>query len=477
MTTGIIALAVPLSSNFAGEFLILAGVFQQGWAWAVIGAGAIVLAAMYMLRLISAVLHQERRAGGERRGARPAQRRARDRRAARRRCCSPSRPGPLRSAATRSECDAPHRPFRRARAVRRLDAATRRRAGSADDPRAARRLVRALAVAGDDRAPRACCCSSPCSCRSASRKPSPPPRPPAPASSRPSCSRSCSPRRARTRATAVADSIFRDRWAAVAQVLIAGCGVVAVLLSYGERWREEHVAEYYALLAAAGAGMAFFVQASNLMTLFLGLEWFSISLYVLCAIDIDLVGSLEAGLKYLIIGAVGSATLLFGSALVYGSTGQLGFDKIAAAGHTHDSLLVLGLAMVIAGLAFKTSAAPFHMWTPDAYTGAPTPVTAFMSSATKVAALVVTYRLLVTAFPSERAPVDLGDRRHRLRLARDRQHRGARAAEREAAARVLVGLACRLHADPDRRRERARRPCAPLLPDPVLRDVARRLRA
>ena len=122
-------------------------------------------------------------------------------------------------------------------------------------------------------------------------------------------------------ATAVADSIFRDRWAAVAQVLIAGCGIVAVLISHGERWSREHVAEYYALLAAAGAGMMFFVQASNLMTMFLGLEWFSIALYILCAIDIDLAGSLEAGLKYLIIGSVGAATLLFGSALVYGSTG------------------------------------------------------------------------------------------------------------------------------------------------------------
>ena len=77
--------------------------------------------------------------------------------------------------------------------------------------------------------------------------------------------------------------------------------------------------------------MMFFVQAANLMTLFLGLEWFSIALYVLCAIDIDLVGSLEAGLKYLVVGAVGSATLLFGSALVYGATGQLAFDRIAAA--------------------------------------------------------------------------------------------------------------------------------------------------
>jgi NADH-quinone oxidoreductase subunit N len=200
--------------------------------------------------------------------------------------------------------------------------------------------------------------------------------------------------------TAVADAIFRDRWAAVSQVLVAGCGLVAVLISHGERWRSEHVAEYYALLAAAGAGMAFFVQASNLMTMFLGLEWFSIALYVMCAIDIDLAGSLEAGLKYLIVGSVGAATLLFGMALVYGSTGELGFEQIAAAsGDGTDAMLVLGLALVIAGLAFKASAAPFHMWTPDVYQGAPTPVTSFMSSATKLAALVVTYRLMVTAFP------------------------------------------------------------------------------
>ena len=197
------------------------------------------------------------------------------------------------------------------------------------------------------------------------------------------------------------DSIFRDRYAGLAQVLIAGCGFITVPISYGERWRDEHVAEYYALLSAAGAGMMFFVQASNLMTLFLGLEWFSIALYVLCAIDIDLIGSLEAGLKYLIVGAVGSATLLFGSALVYGITGELSFDRIAAAGHAHDAMLVVGLAMIIVGLAFKSSAAPFHMWTPDAYQGAPTPVTAFMSSATKITALVVTYRLLQTAFPAD----------------------------------------------------------------------------
>jgi NADH-quinone oxidoreductase subunit N len=202
-------------------------------------------------------------------------------------------------------------------------------------------------------------------------------------------------------AAIVHDAMFRDRWSSLAQVIIAGSGAVAVLISYREHMRDEHVAEYYALLTAAGAGMAFFVQASNLMTLFLGLEWFSIALYVLTAIDIDLIGSLEAGLKYLVIGAVGSATLLFGSALVYGVTGQLSFDKIAASGHRHDAMLVVGLAMIIAGLAFKSSAAPFHQWTPDVYQGAPTPVTAFMASGTKIAALVVTFRVLQTAFPHD----------------------------------------------------------------------------
>jgi NADH-quinone oxidoreductase subunit N len=202
-------------------------------------------------------------------------------------------------------------------------------------------------------------------------------------------------------AALVHDAMWRDRWGALAQVILAGSGAVAVLVSYDERMRDEHVAEYYSLLTAAGAGMAFFVQAGNLMTLFLGLEWFSIALYVLTAIDIDLIGSLEAGLKYLVVGAVGSATLLFGSALVYGITGELSFDRIAAAGHAHDAMLVVGLAMIIAGLMFKSSAAPFHMWTPDAYQGAPTPVTAFMASGTKIAALVVTYRVLTTAFPHD----------------------------------------------------------------------------
>ena len=149
--------------------------------------------------------------------------------------------------------------------------------------------------------------------------------------------------------------------------------------------------------------MSFLVSANHLLTLFLGLEWFSICLYVLCAMDLNSVRSLEAGLKYLIVGSLGSGVLLFGSALVYGATAELEFGAIAEAtasgGLDDDPLLLVGLAMIIAGLAFKASVAPFHQWTPDVYEGAPSPVTAFMSAATKTAALVLTLRILVTAFP------------------------------------------------------------------------------
>jgi NADH-quinone oxidoreductase subunit N len=199
----------------------------------------------------------------------------------------------------------------------------------------------------------------------------------------------------------VADAFRRDRLAQFTAQMLAFSGLIAIAISYRERWREDHVGEYYALLAAAGAGMMFFVGANNLLTLFLGLEWFSICLYIMCAIDRDRLRGLEAALKYLVIGSFGSAVLLFGSALVYGATGALDFAGIAAAGREHDTLLLFGLAMIIAGLGFKASAAPFHMWTPDVYEGAPTPLTAFMSGATKTAALVVTLRVLVTAFPAD----------------------------------------------------------------------------
>ena len=197
----------------------------------------------------------------------------------------------------------------------------------------------------------------------------------------------------------IADAIQRDRLAALAQMIIAGAGLLAVGVAYEGRGTWRHAGEFWALLASAGAGMMFFVAAGNLLTLFLGLEWFSISLYILVAFDVDVVGSLEAGLKYLIVGSFGSAVLLFGSALVYGTTGTLQFSGIANVANPSDPLFIAGLAMIIAGLGFKASAAPFHMWTPDVYEGSSTGVTAFMSAATKTAALVLTLRVLNSAFP------------------------------------------------------------------------------
>ncbi len=203
----------------------------------------------------------------------------------------------------------------------------------------------------------------------------------------------------------IVNSLYRDRWAALAQVIVACIGFAATLVSWSERMRDDHVAEYYSLLTAAGAGMIFFVGAANLMTLFLALEWFSICLYIMCAIDWELEGSLEAGLKYLVVGSFGSAALLFGSALVYGETGRIDFAGIAHATVTHgvsgQALFVLGLALIIAGLGFKSSSAPFHMWTPDVYVGAPSSVTAFMSAATKVAAFIAAMRVLTIAFPHD----------------------------------------------------------------------------
>jgi len=213
--------------------------------------------------------------------------------------------------------------------------------------------------------------------------------------------------------TIVAGAFYRDRWTALGQVILCCIGLATTLLAveHVPAWRsqadpdrrDDHVAEFFTLLLASGAGMAFFVGAANLMVLFLALEWFSIALYVMCAIDYDLEGALEAGLKYLIVGSFGAGALLFGSALVYGATGKISLDGIASAigsqGLTGDTFVVTGIALMIAGLGFKMSAAPFHMWTPDVYEGAPTPVTAWMGSATKVAALLLTFRVMTTAFP------------------------------------------------------------------------------
>jgi NADH-quinone oxidoreductase subunit N len=175
-------------------------------------------------------------------------------------------------------------------------------------------------------------------------------------------------------------------------------GLVAIALSLrADATRQAGQGEYYSLLLGSISGMVVLAAAENLITLFVGLELLSIPLYVLCAAELRRRTSLEAGLKYLVIGSVGSATLLYGLALIYGATGSTDFAGVATAiGDTvglSDPLLLTGVALTATGLAFKASVAPFHQWTPDVYQGAPTPITTFMAVATKAAAFAVFLRL------------------------------------------------------------------------------------
>src|SRR6195952_1523346 len=146
-------------------------------------------------------------------------------------------------------------------------------------------------------------------------------------------------------------------------------------------------------------GMMVLISAGDLIMLYLGLELMSLALYVVAASNRDNAKSTEAGLKYFVLGALSSGMLLYGASLIYGFTGTVSFAGIAAAARTGSVGIVFGLVFLLAGLCFKVSAVPFHMWTPDVYEGAPTPVTAFFASAPKVAALAVFTRVALTAFP------------------------------------------------------------------------------
>ena len=175
-----------------------------------------------------------------------------------------------------------------------------------------------------------------------------------------------------------------------------------VLLSIREPAVEEAGSgEYHALLIGSVLGMVLLAQAENLITFFVAIETLSIPLYILCATNLRREGSLESGLKYLIVGSLGSATLLYGMAFLYGATGSTDFAGIAAeigeGGLLGDPLVLVGIAMAAVGLAFKTSIAPFHQWTPDVYEGAPTPITGFMAVATKAAAFAVFLRFFDVA--------------------------------------------------------------------------------
>jgi NADH-quinone oxidoreductase subunit N len=157
--------------------------------------------------------------------------------------------------------------------------------------------------------------------------------------------------------------------------------------------------EYAILVVLSTLGMMVLISAGDLITLYLGLELMSLALYVVAASNRDNAKSTEAGLKYFVLGALSSGMLLYGSSLIYGFTGTVSFAGIAAAAKAGNTGIVFGLVFLLAGLCFKVSAVPFHMWTPDVYEGAPTPVTAFFASAPKVAALAVFTRVALTAFP------------------------------------------------------------------------------
>src|SRR5215203_3119661 len=200
----------------------------------------------------------------------------------------------------------------------------------------------------------------------------------------------------------VAGALRLDGFGLAATLIACLAAAVAVILSIREPAAEEagHGA-FYSLLLSSVLGMTLIAQAQNLIVFFVALELLSIPLYVLCASARRTERSLESGLKYLIIGSIGSATVLYGFALLYGASGSMDFSGIAQAlgpgGQGSETLVLIGTAMVATGLAFKTSLAPFHQWTPDVYQGAPTPITAFMAVATKAAAFIALARLFEVA--------------------------------------------------------------------------------
>lgn len=208
------------------------------------------------------------------------------------------------------------------------------------------------------------------------------------------------------RVSVIAGAMSIDNLTLLLCLMFVVAGIAAVLLSLRSVAPiESGHGEYYSLLLAAILGMVVLSGATNLVTVFVGFELLSIPLYVLCASEMRRATSLESGLKYLIIGSTGSAVLLYGLALLYGATGSTDLSGIATALSEGDDvlgdpLLMTGIALTLTGLAFKTSVAPFHQWTPDVYEGAPTPITGFMAVATKAAAFGVLLRLFDVALIS-----------------------------------------------------------------------------
>ncbi|HEX9017701.1 MAG TPA: NADH-quinone oxidoreductase subunit N [Anaerolineaceae bacterium] len=216
---------------------------------------------------------------------------------------------------------------------------------------------------------------------------------------------------AHSRPPAFHGMVVLDGFAVYANVLILGSALLGVALAYDHIRRTGiERGEYYILLLLSTAGMMLMVQAYDMIVIFLALELLSIPLYVLAGFARPRPESEEASLKYFLLGTFASAFVLYGTSLIYGATAHTDLGGIVAAVQTGGSdfslpLLLVGAALVLIGLGFKVSAVPFHMWTPDVYQGAPTPVTAFMAVAVKVAGLGALLRVFIVAFPSIAAQI------------------------------------------------------------------------
>jgi NADH-quinone oxidoreductase subunit N len=181
-------------------------------------------------------------------------------------------------------------------------------------------------------------------------------------------------------------------------VLVGSIGAILLSVEF-LRDLQRRKFEYPILILLSTTGMLMLISAADLIALYLGFELMSLSLYVMAAIDRDNARSTEAGLKYFVLGALSSGMLLYGASLIYGFTGTVSFAGIAQAAGDGGLGLTFGLVFLFAGLCFKVSAVPFHMWTPDVYQGAPTSVTAFFAAAPKVAAIAIFMRVSISAFP------------------------------------------------------------------------------
>jgi NADH-quinone oxidoreductase subunit N len=199
------------------------------------------------------------------------------------------------------------------------------------------------------------------------------------------------------RETGVDGNFVSDRFTLLLNFVFLGAALATLGLAWREPSATDKRGEYVGLILLSTAGMMLVAASGTTIVLFLGIELLSVALYVLCAIETWRTRSLESGLKYLIVGAVGSSLFLYGLALLYGATGTTVLDRVAGrladTGLAGDPLAIAALALIVVGLGFKASAVPFHMWTPDVYEGAPTPITAFMATATKAAALAAFMRV------------------------------------------------------------------------------------